>query len=181
MLINTLFIEGRADYALTAEEVEMAVLGHLKVILAAEKYGFPRTRILPLQLTRKEQSTFHTSQRYGYLTSNEKDERLSYVWRRYCHAMRQPFVYVIYDDIPPCAVVGVDMSTTRGRVLTDEGMRTIGALFRTCRWGQSHQAQVYGANIGPLFCEDRYIFCEEAKELVQTVYQVACDKVVFDR
>lgn len=176
MLIQMLFIQSREEYALSVEQVEMAARGQLKVVFVADRSGLHISRIVPLRLSAKEQAVFEASKRCGYLSSKKFHGRLSYVWRRYCQAVRQPFVYVIHETGVALATVGVDMSTTHGLVLTDEAMRIISRCFSNYRRKEG-QPPGYVAYIGPISCEDKYIAGSEANELAQKLCSVAGKKV----
>jgi hypothetical protein len=173
MVIQTLFIQGRGEHALTVAEVESAIHGQLKVIRVAGEYGFSRTELLPLRLNLKEQAIFHTGKECGYLLLGRKEKRLFDVWRRYCQAARQPLVYAISGEGSPLAIVGVDMATTRGKLLTDNGLKMISNLFRACRGAKERQSRFFLPDIGPVACEDRYIPVEHAAGLARGLFDVA--------
>ena len=173
MVIQTLFVPARSEDAITAEEVEQAIHGHLKVIRVAGEYGFSRTELLPLRLNPKEQNGFREGKERGYLFLRGGERRLFDVWRRYCQAGRQPMIYVLIEEGGPLATVGVDMTTTRGKRLTDKGLRIIGLLFRTCRHAKERYSRTLLPDIGPLACEDRCISCEQAEELAQSLRGIA--------
>lgn len=172
MVIQTLFIQARGEYALTVAEVESAIHGQLKVIRVASEYSFSRAQLLPLRLNSREQEMFRAGKERGYLIYRPKDKRLLDVWRRYCQAARQPLVYAAYGEGSLLATVGVDMATTRGKVLTDNGLKMIGALFLNCRGIKERHSRLFPPDIGPLACEDRHVPVDRAAELAQSLLQV---------
>ncbi len=179
MVIQTLFIKARGEHALTVAEVESAIRGRLKVIRVAGEYGFSRTELLPLRLNLKEQAIFDASKERGYVLLSRKEKRLLDVWRRYCQAARQPLVYALYDEGGPLATVGLDMATTRGKLLTDDGLKRIGNLFRARRSVKERHSRFFLPDLGPVACEDRYIPVGHAAELAQSLLRVAAAEGVW--
>jgi hypothetical protein len=173
MVIQTLFIQARGEHALTVAEVESAILGQLKVIRVAGQYGFSRTELLPLRLNLKEQAIFRASKESGYLLHSRKEKRLFDVWRRYCQASRQPLVYALYPEGGLLATVGLDMATTRGKLLTETGLKMISNLFRGWRGVKKRQSRLFLPDIGPVACEDRYVPVGQAEKLAQSLLDVA--------
>jgi len=173
MVIQTLFIQARGEHALTVAEVESAIQGQLKVIRVAGEYGFSRAELLPLRLNLKEQVVFRAGKDQGYLMLSRKEKRLLDVWRRYCQAARQPLVYVMYGEGSLLATVGVDMATTRGKLLTENGLKMISNLFRVHRGAKERQSRFFLPDIGPVACEDRYVPVEHASGLARSILSVA--------
>ncbi|MDR3592604.1 MAG: hypothetical protein P4N41_23355 [Negativicutes bacterium] len=179
MIIQTLFIKARGEHALTVAEVESAIRGQLKVIRVAGEYGFSRTELLPLRLNAKEQAAFSTGKDRGFLMLTRREKRLFDVWRRYCQAARQPLVYALYEDGRPLATVGLDMATTRGKLLTDEGIKKISSMFRARRGLKERHSRFFLPDLGPVACEDRYVPVEQAADLARSLLGVATSQGVW--